>query len=118
MNQSKVNEGRQLSRREFSWMLMGLIGSSSFVLNGCGGLFGGSGGSGGGLRSVTGSLTLPAGVDPSELVVTCSGGTVPVTSGAFRAQIASGSPSLLIAIHATSHLVVLMGFADPAGGAI
>ena len=111
---------RSLSRREFSLLVMGLMGSSSFLLSGCGGLFGGGSGGGKGkaLLTANGTLTLPAGVNISELVLTSSGGFIPLSSTSFAAQISSAAPSLIMAVHGASFKVVLMGFADPAGGAI
>ncbi len=99
---------------------MSLLGSSSLLLSGCGGLFGGgSGGSNGGsLKKINVSLILPPGINASDLVITSSGGNAPLASTSATIQVSDTAPSLVMVIVAATYKVVLMGFADPSANAM
>lgn len=108
-----VSHGWSMSRREFSVMALALLGSSSFFLSGCGGLFGSSGGSQFALAGVTGQLTLPTGIDPSTVQVVGGGGFGAVTGTTFSVQVQSQIPSLVLVLD-TNGTLVLFGIIDPA----
>lgn len=114
---SPASPRKTLTRRDFNFNALTLVGGSSLVLSlaGCGGLFSG-GGSSVPLASLTGLLGLPGGVTLANLQVVGSGGFGTVTSSSFAVQMQSHIPSLATVWDSVNHKVLLMGILDPAKG--
>jgi len=107
---------RSMSRREFNLVALAMVGSSGFLLAGCGGLFGGGGGgSKFSLTTVSGQLELPAGLDPAGLQTVGGGGFGVVGPTGFTVEVQSHIPSLALVWDANGRLV-LMGMIDPTAG--
>ncbi|HWD40342.1 MAG TPA: hypothetical protein VG944_15950 [Fimbriimonas sp.] len=91
-----------------------LLSSGVLALVGCGGSGGGGGSSPSSMKAVSGTVTLPVGVDPTKLAVAGGLGTSALKNGKFSVSVPDDAPSLVSVYDPATAKVLLMGMADPA----
>ena len=106
-------DANDYSRRQVMTWLLACAAASSLSLVGCGGssLF-----SSGPLKSLTATITLPAGVAATDLLATSSKGNAALAGDRFGIEVLRNVPSLVMALNATTFKMVHMAVVDPDAG--
>lgn len=92
------------------------VGASALTMLGCGGLLFGGGGPGGGLlnqKTYTGTVSLPGGIDLTDLKISGAGTAKNLNAGNFSVNGFEQFPTLVSIIEPSSGKALLLGMLDP-----